>query len=57
MGSIVILIVGKIAAGIAANLPERALTRAKMDKALVGFLGSLVRCAFAVIAALANFGI
>ncbi len=60
LGAIVILIVGKVAAGIAANLSERGLTRAKVDKALVGFLGSLVRygvLTFAVIAALANFGI
>ncbi|GAB4246587.1 MULTISPECIES: mechanosensitive ion channel family protein [Deferrisoma] len=60
LGAIVILIVGKIAAGVIESLAERGLTRAKVDKALVGFLGSLVRygvLTFAVIAALANFGI
>lgn len=60
VGAIVILIVGKIAAGILANLTGKAMTKAKTDPALVGFVSSLVRyavLAFAVIAALAKFGI
>jgi small conductance mechanosensitive channel len=60
LGAIVILIAGKIAAGVCADILRRVLERAKTDRALVGFLTSLVRyavLAFAVIAALAKFGI
>jgi small conductance mechanosensitive channel len=60
LGAVVILIVGKFAASIAAKLVRKGLTRAKVDPALVGFLGAAVNIAvmaFAVIAALAKFGI
>jgi small conductance mechanosensitive channel len=60
LGAVIILIVGKFASGIAARLVRKALTRARADEALVGFLGSLTSMAvltFAVIAALAKFGI
>jgi small conductance mechanosensitive channel len=60
LGAIVILIVGKLASGLAARLVRRGLERAKADPALVGFLSSLVSIAilaFAVIAALAKFGV
>jgi small conductance mechanosensitive channel len=60
LGALVILIAGRIAAGIASRLVRKAVVRAKADEALVGFLGSLTSIAvmtFAVIAALAKFGI
>ena len=60
IGAIVILIVGKLAAGFAAKLVRKGLTKAKADTALVGFLGNMTHIAilaFAVIAALAKFGI
>lgn len=60
LGAVVILILGKILSGIVAKLVRKALTRAGADEALVGFLGSLASVAvltFAVIAALAKFGI
>ena len=60
IGAILILIVGRIAAGILASATRRAMERAKLDTALIGFLTSLVRIgiiAFAVIAALKKFGV
>lgn len=60
LGAIVILIVGKIASGIAGKMVRKGLTRANADPALIGFLGSLTSIAilaFAVIAALAKFGV
>ena len=60
LGAVVILIVGKFAASIAASLVRKGLGRANADPALIGFLGSAVKIAvlaFAVIAALAKFGI
>jgi len=60
IGAIIILIVGKIASNIGGNLVRRGLERAKADVALIGFVSSMVKVAilaFAVIAALAKFGI
>lgn len=60
LGAIVILIIGKLAAGISENILRRMLNRAKTDPALIGFVAHLVRygiLAFAVIAALAKFGV
>ncbi|WP_025321828.1 mechanosensitive ion channel family protein [Deferrisoma camini] len=60
IGAVFILLVGKVVAGATDNLTQRALRRAKVDPALVGFVGNLVRygvLTFAVIAALAKFGI
>ena len=60
LGAVVILIIGKIAANITERVLRRVLTRAKTDAALIGFLGHMARygvLAFAVIAALAKFGI
>ena len=60
LGGIVILIVGKIAAGICAKLVEKGMTRAKADPAVTGFTAQLVRYGillFALIAALQKFGV
>jgi small conductance mechanosensitive channel len=60
VGAIVILIVGRIAAGIVTKLVRRGLQRSKTDPALTNFLASfagIAVMAFAVIAALAKFGI
>lgn len=60
IGAIIILIVGRIAAGIARNLVGKMLTKAKAAESIVSFLRSLVFIGimvFAVIAALAKFGV
>jgi small conductance mechanosensitive channel len=60
VGAIVILIIGKIGAGVCANIVRKVMVRAKAEQTLVGFVASLVRyaiLAFAVIAALSKFGI
>jgi small conductance mechanosensitive channel len=60
IGAIIILILGRIVAGILAKLVSKALDRAKTDPSLRGFLVSLVKIGvmvFAVVAALAKFGI
>lgn len=60
VGAIIILIVGRIAAGVGKKLVERMLVRAKTDDAVVSFVGSLTYflvLTFAVLAALAKFGI
>jgi small conductance mechanosensitive channel len=60
IGAVVILIVGWLASKIAARLVRGGLQRAKVDAALIGFVSNLVSIAilaFAVIAALAKFGI
>jgi small conductance mechanosensitive channel len=60
IGAIAILIIGRIASGIAGNLTARALDRGKADPSLKGFVVGFVRLgilAFAVIAALAKFGV
>jgi small conductance mechanosensitive channel len=60
LGAVLILILGKIAASIAAKMVRKGMTRAKADPALIGFLCSGVSIAimvFAVLAALAKFGV
>jgi small conductance mechanosensitive channel len=60
IGAIVILILGRIAAGIGRSLIKKGLVKAKTDPAVVSFVGGLVYfliLTFAVLAALAKFGI
>jgi small conductance mechanosensitive channel len=60
IGAIIILILGRIAAGIGRSLCRRVLEKTKTDTAIVSFVGSLVYViilVFAVLAALAKFGI
>jgi small conductance mechanosensitive channel len=60
IGAIIILVVGRIAAGICRSITTRLLEKAKADPAIVTFAGSLVFIvviAFAILAALAKFGI
>lgn len=60
IGAILILIIGRIVAGIVGGLVGKGLEKAKVDVSLRGFLVSLSRIAiivFAVIAALAKFGV
>ena len=60
IGAIVILIAGRIAAGIGRKLVEKLLIKAKQEVSIVSFVGNLCYfaiLAFAVLAALAKFGI
>lgn len=60
VGAVIILIVGRIAAGIARNLVAKMLTKAKTVESIVSFARSLVFIGimvFAVVAALAKFGV
>jgi small conductance mechanosensitive channel len=60
IGAIVILILGRIAAGISRRIVRRALERGKTDPSIVSFVGSLtffLILIFAVLAALAKFGV
>ena len=60
VGAIVILIMGRIAAGIARRIVARILTKAKTEASLVSFAGSLTYfliLVFTILAALAKFGI
>ena len=60
IGAFIILILGRIAAGIARKLIKKALERADTDPAIVSFAGSLIYIlilTFAILAALAKFGI
>ncbi len=60
IGAIIILIVGRIAAGIFRSVVKRLLEKGKADPAIVSFAGSLTYIlvlTFAVLAALAKFGI
>jgi len=60
IGAIIILILGRIAAGIGRKGIRRVLERTKTDPAIVSFVGGLVYVlilTFAVLAALAKFGI
>ncbi len=60
IGAVLILIVGRIAAGLAGRLVGKALDRGKADVSLRGFVVAMVKIAvmaFAVIAALAKFGV
>lgn len=60
IGAVLILIVGRIAAGIGRRILGRVMTRSGSDPSLVNFVGSIVYyaiIAFALVAALAKFGI
>ena len=60
VGAIVILIIGRIVAGIARKIVRGILDRAKTDPAVISFVTSLTYIlilTFAVLAALAKFGI
>jgi len=60
IGAIVILILGRIAAGIGRKIVNRLLEKAHADSAIVSFVGRLtftLILIFAVLAALAKFGI
>jgi small conductance mechanosensitive channel len=60
IGAIIILILGRIAAGIGRGIVRRMLEKAKSDAAIISFVCSLTYIlilTFAVLAALAKFGI
>jgi small conductance mechanosensitive channel len=60
IGAILILIVGRIGAGIARRLARRALIKAKIEPTIVGFFGHfayVIVLAVAVLASLAKFGV
>jgi small conductance mechanosensitive channel len=60
VGAILILIVGRIAAGIMRRITGRVLTKAKTETTIVSFVESLVYylvLVFAILAALAKFGV
>jgi small conductance mechanosensitive channel len=60
IGAIIILILGRIAAGIGRRIVKGMLERSKTDPSIVSFVGSLTYImilTFAVLAALAKFGI
>jgi small conductance mechanosensitive channel len=60
IAAIVILILGRIAAGLVRSLVKRILRKSKVDETLISFLGSLTYIgilAFIVIAAVAQLGV
>jgi len=60
IGAIVILVIGRIIAGLVRKGVKKGLTKGKVDVALVGFFGHFAYMAimiFAVLAALAKFGV
>jgi len=60
VGAIIILILGRIAAGMGKKLITRLLTRTKTDTAVISFTGTLTYfliLTFAILAALSKFGI
>jgi small conductance mechanosensitive channel len=60
IGAILILIIGRIAAGIGRKIVTKTLEKSKTDPAVTSFVGSLIYfliLTFAVLAALAKFGI
>ena len=60
IGAIIILIVGRIVAGIGRRIVVKILEKAKTDSAIISFVGSMVFflvLTFAILAALAKFGI
>ncbi len=60
IGAILILILGRIAAGLARKIVKKMMRKTDVDKAIIGFVGSLtftLILAFAFIAALAKFGV
>jgi len=60
IGAVIILIIGRIGAGIGRAIIRKMLNRAQTDPAVVSFVGSMTYIlilTFAVIAALAKFGV
>ena len=60
VGAIIILIVGRIAAGIGRRITRKLLDRAKVEPSITGFVSGFIYILillFAVLAALAKFGI
>ena len=60
LGAILILIFGRIAAGIGKKITQKILTKAKQDPSIISFVGNLTYFAiltFAVLATLSKFGI
>lgn len=60
IGAILILILGRIAAGIGRRIVERILVKSQTDQSIISFAGNLtyiIILVFAVLAALAKFGI
>lgn len=60
IGAIVILIIGRFAAGLIKRVLSRVMTKANTDPAVISFAGSLsyfLVLTFAVLAALAKFGV
>jgi len=60
VGAILILILGRMAAGIGRRIVERILARAKQEPSIISFVGNftyVIVLTFAVLAALAKFGI
>ena len=60
VGAILILILGRVAAGLGRKIVRRVLRRAKADESIVTFVGSLtfiLILTFAVVATLAKFGV
>ncbi|MBW2589519.1 MAG: mechanosensitive ion channel [Deltaproteobacteria bacterium] len=60
IGAILILIIGRIAAGVGRKIVTKTLEKSKTDPAVISFVGSLTYfliLTFAVLAALAKFGI
>jgi len=60
IGAIIILILGRIAAGIGRKIVRKVMEKSKADPAVISFVGSMIYfliLIFAVLAALAKFGI
>ncbi len=60
IGAVIILIIGRIAAGIGKKIISRVLVKSKTDDAIVSFVGNLIYfliLIFALLAALAKFGV
>ena len=60
IGAIIILILGRIAAGLGRKIVRRVLTRRNTDESLISFVGTLtyvIILLFAILAGLAKFGI
>ncbi|MFH1754198.1 MAG: mechanosensitive ion channel domain-containing protein [Candidatus Latescibacterota bacterium] len=60
IGALLILIIGRMAAGIGRNIVRKMLNKANTDPSVVSFVGTLVYTliiVFAIVAALAKFGV
>lgn len=60
IGAIIILVLGRIGAGLARKIIKKVLLKSNTDAAVISFVGSLAYAlvlAFAVLAALAKFGV